>query len=109
GRLGRSPGETRRREGRARQPVPAGRWANIKNRVADPFGRTPGNLLMAQNTQTESVDQGIAFVALVKIDLPRQSRNPETIPIMAASRHNAAKKPPTVKHRPISRAHPGER
>jgi len=69
-----------RRERRARQAVtPRGR-TDVEDRIANALRRAARDLLVAQHAETESVDQWIALVAFVEIDLARERGMPKQLP-----------------------------
>ncbi len=51
---------------------------------------------MAQYAKTKRVDQRIAFVRFVKIDLPGDGRDAEAVAIMGNACHHAAEKAAVV-------------
>ena len=67
---------------RARQPVAARRRSDIKDRIAHAAGFAPHNLVVPEDAQAKGVDDGIAFVRFVEIDLARDGRDAETISVM---------------------------
>jgi len=87
--LGRLLGEVLRGEGRAGQAVTARRRPDVEHRVADPAGRTAGDLVVAQHAEGEGIDQGVALVALVEIDLARDGRDAEAVAVVGDAAHHA--------------------
>ena len=56
------------------------------------MGGTTGDLVVPQNAQGEGIDQRIALVALVEINLAGHRRNAEAIAVMGDAAHHAREK-----------------
>ena len=69
---------------------------DVKDRVAHALGRAARDLLVAQNAEAKGVDQRIALVALVEINLARDGRNAEAIAVMRDAADHAAEEPAVV-------------
>ena len=69
-------------ERRARQTVASSFGADIKNWIANPAGGAARQLIVAQHTETENVDQRIAFETFVKINFAADGRDPDAISVV---------------------------
>jgi hypothetical protein len=78
--LGGFLGQVLRSERRARQTVATGGRADVKDRVADAFGRAARDLFVAQDAEAKGIHERIAFVAFVEINLARDVGMPKQFP-----------------------------
>ena len=62
-----------------------------------PLARAAGDLLVAQHAQAKGVDQRVALVGLVEIDLAGDGRDAEAIAVMGDAGHHAAEEPAIVR------------
>ena len=74
-----------------RQAVTPGGRSDVKDGVADSAGGAARDLLVAQHTEAECVDEGIAFVAFVEIDLAGDGRDAKAIAVMGDAADDARK------------------
>ena len=78
-----------RGEGRAGQPVPTRFGPHIKHRIAHSFGRTPSDLVVPENPQTENVHQRVALVSRIEHQLPSHGGHAHAVAIMGNSGHHS--------------------
>ncbi len=78
-----------RRHRRAADPVPAGLGAEIDDGQADAFGFGVKDLVGIGEARGEGVDQDVAIVARVELDLTADGRHAERIAVAADARDDA--------------------
>ncbi len=89
-------GQIPRGKGGAGQAVAAGGRADVEDRIAHALGRAAGDLLVAQDAEAKDVDQRIALVALVEINLAGDGRDAEAIAVMGDAADHAREEPAVV-------------
>ena len=78
---------------RARETIATGRGANVEDRVADAVRCAARDLVVAQDAEAEGVDERIAFVALIEIDLARDGRDAEAVSVVRNAADHAGEEP----------------
>src|SRR5205814_2818798 len=69
---------------------------DVKDRIADALCGAARDLLVAQHPQAKRVDQRIAFVTWVEIDLAGDRRDAETVAVMGDAAYDASEEPAVV-------------
>src|ERR1019366_7745224 len=92
-------GQVLRGKRRTREPVAPGRRADVEHRVPDALSLPAHDLLVAQHAEAKGVNQRIALVRLVEIDLTRNGRNAEAIAVMRDARDHAAEEATVIGNR----------
>src|SRR5262249_9012322 len=94
--VGRFLGQILRSKCRPCQSVASGGRADIKDRVADAGGAAADDLLMAQDAEAERVDERVALVTRIEINLTGYGRDAETIAVMPDAGDDLAEQAPVV-------------
>ena len=94
--LGGFLGQILRGERRARKTVATRGRADVENRIADALGRAARDLFVAQHAEAEGVHERIALVAFVEINLARDGRDAEAIPVMRDAADDAGEQAAVV-------------
>ena len=82
-----------RSEGGPAEAVPAGGCPHVIDGIADPGRLAAPNLIVAEGAETKGIDQRVALVARVKIDIAAHRGNAHAISVMCDARDHAAQKP----------------
>ena len=89
-------GEVRARHGRAMNPVAPGLRSDIDDRIADPRRRRVENLVLLGDPHGHRVDQDIAVVRRVEIDLAADRRHADAIAVSADPRDHPREQMPRL-------------
>jgi len=74
---------------RATQAVAAGGRAHIVNGIADAGGLAEADLVVPQHTEAQRIDERVALVARVEIDVAAHRRHADAIAVMRDAGHDA--------------------
>ena len=83
----------RRERGSAQAVPPRGR-AHVIDRVAQPRRPSPPDLVVAERSQAQGVDQRIALVGAVEVDVPPDGGNADAVAVMRDAGDHAPQEPP---------------